>query len=221
MKLNADLLRARRMELGLTTRAVARQAMVSQQLVKRLERTGDADVLQVETLGTVLDALSLDLSEALAERAVHPAADDTVTAVGALLHERGRGVPMSELAVTIGATLEDVTAAVSVLDERLRPAGLRINRASTGLSIVPVVRPDAGSGSHRERARYLGNLNQGDIVLLHRILTQRVPANTIAATNNGTVNLSRLEGAGLVVNEANELKLTERAMAALGLSRPD
>lgn len=126
---------------------------------------------------------------------------------------------MPEVAVAVGATLEEVTAAVGVLDERLRPAGLRVNRASTGISIVPAVRPDAGSGSPRKRARYLSNLNQGDMALLHRILTQPVPANTIAATNNGTVSLRRLEGAGLVVNEAHQLKLTERAKAALGLPK--
>lgn len=64
---------------------------------------------------------------------------------------------------------------MSVLDERIRLARLRVNSASTGVSIVPIVRPDAGSGSQRERTRYLANLNQGDTVLLHRILTQRVP----------------------------------------------
>ena len=65
----------------------------------------------------------------------------------------------------------------------------------------------------------MSKLNQSDMVLIYRILTSRVPANTVAATNNGNVSLSRLEGAGLVVNESNELKLTDRAETALGLSR--
>jgi len=219
MKLNAKLLRTRRMELGLTTRAVARTARVSQPVVKRLEQTGDAAVLQVETLGAVLEVLSLDLTEALETHPTTHAPDDLVSQVGALLQDRGRGVPLPEVAVVVGRSLDDVKDAVDALDERLRPAGLRVNRASAGISIVPAVRPDAGSGSGRERAHYMSKLNQSDMVLIYRILTSRVPANTVAATNNGNVSLSRLEGAGLVVNESNELKLTDRAETALGLSR--
>ena len=94
-----------------------------------------------------------------------------------------------------------------------------VGLVAVGISIVPAVRPDAGSGSGRERAHYMSKLNQSDMVLIYRILTSRVPANTVAATNNGNVSLSRLEGAGLVVNESNELKLTDRAETALGLSR--
>lgn len=217
MKLNANLLRTRRMELGLTTRAVARTARVSQSVVKRLEQSGNADVLQVETLGAVLEALSLDLAEVLEKRPPTQAPDGLVSEVGALLHDRGRGVPLPEVAVVVGHSLDDVKDALDALDERLRPAGLRVNHASTGISIVPAVRPDAGSGSSRERAHYLSKLKQSDMALIHRILTGRVPANTVAATNNGNVSLSRLEGAGLVVNEDNELKLTAMASTALGL----
>lgn len=83
---------------------------------------------------------------------------------------------------------------------------------------MPAVRPDAGSGSSRERAHYLSKLKQSDMALIYRILTGRVPANTVAATNNGNVSLSRLEGAGLVVNEDNELKLTDGARVALGMA---
>lgn len=221
MKLNERLLRARRMELGLTTREVARRAKVSQAVIARLERTGDVAVLQVGTLSTILAALALDLVDALAKPEVPTTSEEAVAEVGALLHERGRSVQAHDVAMTLGLTLEQAKDALAALDERLRGAGLRTHKSSSGFAIVPIVRPESGSGSDRERARYLANLNRGDMDLLHRVLTGRVPANSVAASNNGTVCLRRLEGAGMLMVEANELKLTERARTALGLTCTD
>jgi len=215
MKLNRQLLRARRMELGLTSREVAREAKVSQGLIKRLEETGDAAVLQVETLTAILCALSLDLVDALERPTVPSAEEDLVVAVGGLLHERKRGVTAFEIAAALGVHLDRVEPALEVLDANLRPAGLRIHRSSNGVSIVPIARPDLGSGSGKERLRYLSNLNSGDLALLYRALTERVPANTVAATANGTVNLQKLEGAGLATVEDNSVRLTSLARIAL------
>lgn len=197
MILNRQLLRARRMELGLTSREVAREAYVSQPLIKRLEETGDASVLQVETLTAILRALSLDLTDALEQAPTATTANNLVAAVGGLLQERKRGVPAYEIASTLGTTLDRIETALQVLDSNLRPAGLRVHRNSSGVSIVPTARPDLGSGSGRERLRYLSNLNSSDLALLYRALTERVPANTVAATVNGNFNLQKLEGAGL------------------------
>ncbi len=198
MKLNQRLLRARRMELGLTSREVAREAKVSQGLIKRLEETGDAAVLQVETLTSILNALSLELIDALDRPSAPTAADEVVAAIGGLLQERKRGVTTYEIASALGVTLDRIEPALQVLDTNLRSAGLRVHRSSNGVSIVPIARPELGSGSGRERLRYLSNLNSGDLALLYRALTGPVPANTVAATANGTVNLQKLKGAGLV-----------------------
>lgn len=215
MKLNQRLLRARRMELGLTSREVARDASVSQGLVKRLEDTGDAAVLQVETLTAILNTLSLDLIDALEHAPTPMAPDDFVASVGGLLQERKRGVTAFEIASSLGVHLDQVEPALQALDARLRPTGLRIHRSSNGVSIVPIVRPNLGSGSGKERLRYLSNLNSGDLALLYRALTERVPANTVAATANGTVNVQKLEGAGLAKVEGNMLGLTSLARVAL------
>lgn len=215
MKLNNRLLRARRMELGLTSREVARDANVSQGLIKRLEETGDAAVLQVETLSSILKALSLDLIDALDSPPAPSASDDLVATVGGLLQERKRGVTTFEIATTLGVTLDKIEPALEALDGHLRPAGLRVNRSSNGASIVPAVRSDLGSGSGKERLRYLATLNSGDLALLYRVLTERVPANTVAATANGTVSLQKLEGAGLVQLCDGVLRPTPTTLATL------
>lgn len=215
MILNRQLLRARRMELGLTSREVAREAYVSQPLIKRLEETGDASVLQVETLTAILRTLSLDLTDALEQAPTPTTANNLVSAVGGLLQERKRGVPTYEIASTLGATPDRIEAALQVLDTNLRPAGLRVHRNSSGVSIVPTARPGLGSGSGNERLRYLSNLNSGDLALLYRALTERVPANVVAATANGNVNLQKLEGAGLATVINGEIRLSEAALTAL------
>jgi hypothetical protein len=102
---------------------------------------------------------------------------------------------------------------------RLRPrSGLRIHRGATGVIIVPAVHHDAGTGSSAERHRHLAAITNADIGLLYRAMSSRVPSNTVAATNNGTVSLHRLEGAGLVAsNDAHDLVLSDELAIALGI----
>lgn len=205
------------MELGLTSRKVAREAKVSQGLIKRLEETGDAAVLQVETLTSILNALSLELVDALDRPSAPTAADELVAVMGGLLQERKRGVTAYEIASAVGVTLDRIEPALQVLDSILRPAGLRVHRSSTGVSIVPIARADLGSGSGKERLRYLSNLNSGDLALLYRALREPVPANTVAATANGTVNLQKLEGAGLVQVCNGVVRPTPTTMATMDI----
>ncbi len=215
MKLNRQLLRARRMELGLTSREVARAANVSQPLIKRLEDTGDAAVLQVSTLTMILSALCLDLIEVQEKSPVTCDDNDLVAAIGGLLQERRSGTTLVEIASSLGVTIDMIDPALSSLDDALRPAGLRLRRNTSGVSIVPGVRASLGSGTLQERLRYLSNLNSGDLALLYRAMTTRLPANTVAATANGNVNLQKLEGAGLVEIKDGCLGLTQAARTAI------
>lgn len=216
MKLNANLLRARRMELGLTSREVARDAMVSQGLVKRMEDTGDAAVLQVKTLTAILDILCLDLVEAQEPPAkTRDSADDLVETIGSLLHERRSSVPLVEIASILRVTLDKIEPALNVLDDLLRPVGQRVRRNSGGASIATVVREGLGSGNENERLRYLSNLNKGDLALLYRAMTTQLPANTVAGTVNGNINLQKLEGAGLAKIVNNRICMTPELRATL------
>ena len=216
MKLKDGLLRARRPELGLTSREVAREAAVSSQLVKRLEDTGDASVLQVATLAAILNSLSLDPVDALERPApTGDASDQTAQAVCGLLLERRARVPFVEIALTLSIALEEVKLALQVLEEPLRSIGLRLSRISTSVSIVPAVRPEAGSGSARERTRHLAKINHNDLALLHRVVAgRRVLANSVTGMANG-IALHKLEGAGLARTVEGELQLTELATEAL------
>jgi transcriptional regulator with XRE-family HTH domain len=216
MKLNHRLLRARRLELGLTSRAVARHTKVSQTLIRRLETTGDASVLQLATLNTILEVLGLDLVDALEPSEPVRAPRGTAELIGALLQQRNAGIAPADISITLGLTLDEVNTGVAALDEQLRPAGLRVHHASSGICIVPAVDPEAGSGTTTERLRHLARITSSDMALIHRIICGRVPANTVASTNNGAVSLHRLEGAGLVHVVDNELRLTDVVAASLG-----
>ena len=66
MRIDAELLRSRRLELGLSQRALARIARVSHPLVTRLEETGNVDHLECRTLERILESLSLEVASALA-----------------------------------------------------------------------------------------------------------------------------------------------------------
>jgi transcriptional regulator with XRE-family HTH domain len=219
MKLNQQLFRARRRELGLTSREVARCANVSLAVIKRIEDTGDVSVLQVSTLTAILKAISLDLFDALDQAPRPPTANDLTTAIGGLLMELKRGAAHVEIASTLGITLDKIEPALEALDANLRPAGLQVHRGSNGVSIVPTVRLDLGSNSYTERLRYLSKINSGDVALLYRAVSERVPANTVASNANGTVSLRKLEAAGLAHVCDNILQPTELTSMMLDLAQ--
>ena len=216
MKIDGRLLRRRRMELGLTSREVANTSRVSSATIKRLEETGDAGVLAVSTLVAVLDALSLTLFEAIDTPETPTCEPTLIEAVGGYLAGQKRGVPLVELAQVTSALLPDVEDVVTVLEEKLREVGMCLKRSSTGLSIVPIVQPEIVATTASARARYLANLNTGDLSLLYRIYSTETPLNGVAQSANLTMSLQKLEGAGLVEMPTNEaIRLTERAVRAL------
>ena len=216
MKIDGRLLRRRRMELGLTSREVANTSRVSSATIKRLEETGDAGVLAVSTLVAVLDALSLTLFEVIDTPETPTCEPTLIEAVGGYLAGQKRGVPLVELAQVTSALLPDVEDVVTVLEEKLREVGMCLKRSSTGLSIVPIVQPEIVATTASARARYLANLNTGDLSLLYRIYSTETPLNGVAQSANLTMSLQKLEGAGLVEIPTNEaIRLTERAVRAL------
>ena len=130
---------------------------------------------------------------------------DAVTAAGVYLH---RFRPIDGWSLMADEFVADGRP-------QLRPAGLRLHCTSKGFSIVSIVRPNLGSQSSKERLHYLSNLNSGDLALLYRALTERVPAKTVAATVHSTISLRKLEGAGLAWVNDHRLCLTELARTAL------
>ena len=120
-----------------------------------------------------------------------------------------------EIALTLSIAFGEVQPALEVLKERLRPIGLRLSSSRAGVTIVPAVRPEAGTGSASERTRHLTKITHTDLVLVHRLVAgRRVVANSVTVTTNG-VAVRRLQGAGLAHTADGELQLTALATEAL------
>ena len=216
MKIDGKRLRHRRMELGLTSRAVAKDAKVSSATIKRLEETGDAGVLAVSTLSALLDALCLTLSDVIEQPRPPETDEEMVRSIGSFMASQTKGVPAAEIAQSLGLLLVDVVRAIVELEEKLREVGICIRRSSNGLRLVPAVRPEVGSDTPAARSKYLSNLNSGDLTLLYRIFTSETALYGISQSANTTVSLQKLEGAGLIEMPTNQpVKLTERASAIL------
>ncbi len=216
MKINGRRLRHRRMELGLTSPAVAKDAKVSSATIKRLEETGDAGVLSVSTFSALLDALCLTLSDVLEPPRTLEDDEAIVRSIGTFLASQKRGVPIADIAQSLGLLLVDVDRAVTVLEEKLRTVGMCVRRSSNGLRLVPAARPEVGSETPAARSKYLSNLNNGDLALLYQIFTRETALQGITQSANTTMSLQKLEGAGLIEMPTNQpIRLTERAAAIL------
>ncbi len=216
MKINGMRLRQRRMELGLTSRSLAQEARVSSAVIARLEDTGDASVLVVSTISAILHALGLSLIDVVEEPPVPDAEEEVIRAIGRFLASQTKGAPLAVIADTMDLRLADAERATVVLEERLRSVGLCLRRSSNGIRLVPATRAEVGTDTPSARAKYLSNLNNGDLALLYRIFTTETALHGIAQSANVMMSLQKLEGAGLIEIPTNEpIRLTERAAAIL------
>lgn len=216
MKIDGNQLRRRRLELGLTKREVAKTALVSSQTILHLETTGDAGVLQVNTLEAIIGALSLSLTEAIATVDESHADSCLVQILGSYLLNQKKGIQLAELAQVAKAELFEIEQGLLSLEEDLRAVGMRLNRSAAGVKIVPVNRPEIQSDSAASRSRYLANMNNGDLKLLYRIFSTNTLLNGITQSVNTTMSLQKLEGAGLIEFMPNQpIAITEGASRIL------
>ena len=212
MKIDGNQLRRRRLELGLTQREVAKTALVSSQAILHLETTGDAGVLQVNTLEAILGALSLSLREAIAMTDEIPNDRDLAATLGSYLLNQKKGIQLSELAQVANAELSEISHALPSLEENLRVVGMCLNQSAVGVKIVPVNRPEIQVDSAAARSRYLANLHNGDLKLLFRIFSSSTLLGGVTQSVNMTMSLQKLVGAGLIEFSPNQpISITERA----------
>jgi hypothetical protein len=194
MKTDGNRLRHRRMELGLTSRAVANAAKASSGRIKRLEETGDASVLAVLTLTALLEALCLTLSDVVDNPRPPEADGEIVRSVGSFLASQATGVPLADIAEDLGLPLSEVDRAIVVLDVKLRQVGMCIRRSSNGLRLVPAARPEVGTDTPAARSKYLANLNNGDLTLLYKIITSETALHGISQSANTNDEPSEARG---------------------------
>ena len=216
MKIEGDQLRKRRMQLGLTSRQVAKIAKVASQTISRLEATGDAGVLQVNTLEAILGAVSLSLSEVISIADKIPRDCDLIATLGSYLINQKKGIQLSELAQVGDVELNEISQALPSLEENLRTVGMCLNQSAVGVKIVPVNRLEIQVDTAAARSRYLANLNNGDLKLLFRIFSSNTLLGGITQSANMTMSLQKLEGAGLIEFPSNQpISLTKRALEVL------
>lgn len=224
MKLSGEVLRRRRLSLGITKRGLANSCGISAETITRLEKTGNPSQFSVETLMMFLRNLSIELNDAIinsppCELSENPA---PIADLGQLLFGHKKAIPKSEIGDCLGLTMEEVDLTIANLDESLRAVGLRILFASTGIGITTVAKSahldKALSAANRTRS--FGVLNRGDLALLFQIMRDTPRHNIIAARNNGNVGLHKLENAGLIRTDgAGLLHLSNESLSALGCEK--
>lgn len=214
-------LRKRRLQLGLTQREVAKNIGATSALLRRLEEVGDVAHVTVSTMQRLLDELSLDWQDVgIGKPRTGRPSESYTAAVGALLHDHGKAMPIPDIAACLGVDLETATKAVAALDQLLRPCGMRTHRASTGVGIVA---DDAAAaertGSPLEQARRATVLTLADIKLLFRIMNDEAYVPSLMSSPKRRINLQKLLNAALVAeNGPMNLKLTSSARRTLGLN---
>jgi transcriptional regulator with XRE-family HTH domain len=199
--LDVELIRARRNELGLSHRAVARRLGVSSLLVGRLEDGTNHEEITLRLLSRLADLLAIDLADLLttSRRASDNAADvGDVSHVGALLVSVDEPVAPATLAETLDTTHAETADLLTELDQALQAAGLRLQVGPDGARIVgDVSRRD----SDRLRRLLRGQHARHGLNGLDALLLARAAAGTLdtqRAGNAEQVALARMRNAGML-----------------------
>ena len=221
MIINQLHLRNRRLQLGLSKRELADSIAVTTTLITRLEETGDASLLQVKTLTSLLQNLGLNMSDVISsvESVEEKVSTPETRELGQILFQSRRELSKSQIAKSLGMTLEEVDALLVILDSKLKIVGLRIHQTYRGIKIIA----GAQSGNlgkvaiSARRSRSFDVLNLGDLSLLFKVINENLGSNHIMGSANGKVSLHKLLNATLVQIDADgRIVPTSQAFSALG-----
>lgn len=205
--LNTDLIRDRRLELGLSERKLAAVTGLGQAVIRGLEAGTNHKDLTLGDLHRLADALALDAQHLLAatsatEAAAGPATRDAhldqhVTQVGALLFDVDRLIPVESLALTTGLTLDQTHEVLAELDRRLRAVGLLLHRLNNAVKIwrtSDAVSRETLQATWRAHLARRG-LDIGQVTLLQQVRRGR---RTKTLTNDQQVTAAQLVNAGIL-----------------------
>jgi DNA-binding XRE family transcriptional regulator len=132
-------LRRLRTDRGLSQRRLAPAIGVDPLTVKRLEDGAYAGDLPLHVVGRLVRTLAAPVGRLLRQQETTAAGVDHLTAVaGAALLAHGR-TTVTNLATALGATVDDVTAAVTAVDAHLAGAGMSVARHHDDVWLVPLV----------------------------------------------------------------------------------
>jgi hypothetical protein len=219
MKLNATKLKARRRDLGYTTRGIALTVNLPLTAITRAEVAGDVGSLTTTTLERYLNALGLDLIEVLeprtnTEQAEDPAALDR--SIIGLLHELNRGTSALEIAKVLQVSIDDVRTSLDRIEGQLTRIGLRLHLASSGYTIAPAATRDLGKPTLPEQLRRLASINSADIHLVHRLMNGPLQERTLTQNPTGVTSLGKLIATGIATSSSGEVTLAESTLETLG-----
>lgn len=193
IRIDGDTVRDARLALGLSQRSLAQATGVAPHTIVRIEggiTAHDTEVMLshiqrlIDTLGVPLHQILADDTPAApnADRAHAPdaAPDDMAALASVLLHTRANTLK-TELADTLGWTLDRLRLAAAALDHHLRPLGMQVHSLRGGYLIQPLNGYEGGGSRSRiDRATTarIGS-NKIDAALIHEALfgelqTQRV-----------------------------------------------
>lgn len=212
--LDSDLIRARRLELGLSERTVAKHLGVgaSQSVLRGIEAGTNHEDLPLGDLNRLADILGLELHQLLtppgnqaAESAGPPTREEwlghTVAQIGALLYDVDQLIPIEALTSTTGHTLEQIQDVLDELDADLRQVGLMVHRLANSVKIsrtIDAVSRDTLQRTWRQHVARRG-LDIGQVFLLHQTYTGR----RSKTLSNDQVTMNQLVNTGILHRTAS------------------
>jgi transcriptional regulator with XRE-family HTH domain len=216
MRLNADLLRRRRRELGISERDLAAAAGASKIFIRHLESGGGDDQVTMEVLRRIARALAVSVNELLEATDVEIERDDVAVA-GALLTEIGEPTPPVALAGSLGWDLERTEAALVGLAAAAPQLGLALQRLHGLVAMrrsATDLAPEQLRRAHTSATARRG-LDANAARMLYLVLTDQLGDKRRLNIREQQA-LVQLRKGGLLVESAPESHLRRQALNAAG-----
>lgn len=217
MLLDTDVIRRRRMELGLSQRAVARRLAVTSLTIARIESGDNHHALTLLQLHRLADVLATPLPGLFAQPSTATIDDDGVQVreLGALLHSADEPVARATLADLLDTTPTRIGQLLDQLTATLEPAGLQVHDGPGGVTLVPetTVRDPERLRGLLQAQHATHGLTSTDATIL-----ARAHAGTLDPARLGNADLvavARLTNAGLL----DDVHLTDDVVYSLGLDQ--
>lgn len=219
--LDTALIARRRIELGLSQRALSAECGFSNVTISLLESGRNHEELTIRKLGQLANALGLPIGVLFADARCEerkPANDDRV--LEALLAEARQALGRGQIAVTLGWALDRVEAALEELADRLGSTGVLLHRASSGFTLRP--RSELLSGKQRQELERLRmrtrQLRAPGMRILLAAVRGELPSDwDRLAGNSDRVNMSMLVNAGVLEGPKSGYQPTADLRRSLGV----
>jgi transcriptional regulator with XRE-family HTH domain len=224
--LNGDAVRRRRLEMGMSERALAKALGVTSGVISALEDGTNHRTLKLGFVDTLASQLGVGVASLLlrpkrsAAEAL-PAPDDRVSSAATALVMAGGSASVEALATATGSTLAEIGVTLRDLEAQLAPVSISVARTSAGLVRLRCDRSDASDLADRlSEAEVAGRgLGHSHARVLYEIAQGRADAKwQREGGESRRLAVGFLERSGLVARTEKGLVLTDAARLSLGVS---